>query len=108
VFSYFEMGKIRIHDCCINTIKEGVSYKYPKQDLVSDKNASEKPVDKDNHAMDCLKYMVAELPDDPTQLINISYNRNEYHNSEKSDDSWLPHALQDEPQDSYGEWSSYY
>lgn len=106
VFSYFEMGKVKVHDTCVNTIREGVNYKYPKKSLVEDKNHGEKPVDKDNHAMDCLKYMIAELPDDPTQLVNISYSRYDY--QQKADDSWLPHALQEETTDSYEEWASYY
>ena len=108
VFSYMEMDKVKIHDCCKMTIWEGVQYLYPKQDLVSNKNPSEKPVDKNNHAMDCLKYMIGELPDDPSQLTNLSYNRNEYYgNMEK--DTWLPHALQeDKPINDYSDWSSYY
>lgn len=106
-YSYMEMKKVKVFANCLNTIREGTSYKYPKRDLITDKNAGEKPVDKDNHAMDSLRYLVAELPDDPTQLVNLSYSRYDY--KEKTDDSWLPHALQDEP-DPYGEmdWSSYY
>lgn len=107
VFSYMEMKKVKIHDTCVNTIREGVNYKYPKQDLVSDKNAGEKPVDKDNHAMDCLKYMIAELPDDPMQLSNMSYNRQEYYGN-MIKDAHLPHALQDDVDMGYGDWSSYY
>lgn len=108
VFSYFEMGKVKVHDTCVNTIKEGVNYKYPKKSLVEDKNHGEKPVDKDNHAMDCLKYMIAELPDDPTQLINLSYNRQEYYGKIGNDNNWLPHALQDDPVEAYAEWASFY
>jgi phage terminase large subunit len=107
-FSYMEMKKVWIHDNCVNTIREGVNYKYPKQDLMSDKNPTEKPVDKDNHAMDCLKYMIAELPDDPTQLVNLSYNRNDYYGNTISEQNYLPHALQEEPEESWNDWSVYY
>lgn len=108
VFSYFEMGKLKIFNTCINTIREGTSYKYPKQELISNKNAGDKPLDKDNHSMDSLKYLCAELPDDPSQLVNFSYNRNAYYAAEK-DDGWLPHALrEDKPINDYSDWSSYY
>jgi PBSX family phage terminase large subunit len=107
VFSYMEMKKVFIHDTCRKTIWEGTRYKYPKQDLASDKNASEKPVDKDNHAMDCLKYMIAELPDDPSDLVNLSYNRQEYYGKVEND-GWLPHALQEEETHEVYDWSQYY
>lgn len=106
VYSYMEMGKLKVFNTCINTLKEGTSYKYPKRDLITDKNAGEKPLDKDNHAMDCLKYVIAELPDDPAQLVNLSYSRYDY--PENTDTSWLPHALQDDPVEAYAEWASFY
>jgi phage terminase large subunit len=108
VFTYFEMEKLFIHDCCVNMVKEGVNYKYPKQDLVSDKNASEKPVDKDNHAMDTLRYLIQELPDDPAMLVNRSYNRNEYYGNIDKDDHWLPHALQEDNTEETYDWNHYY
>lgn len=107
VFSYMEMDKIRIHDCCINTIWEGTRYRYPKQDLLSDKNPTEKPVGKDDHAMDTLKYIVSELPDDPHQLLNESFNRQEYYGTIR-EEVHLPHALQDEPVDTADSWEHYY
>ena len=53
VYGYMEMGKLKIHESCAKTIWEGTRYTYPKQEMVANKNASEKPMDKDNHAMDC-------------------------------------------------------
>jgi hypothetical protein len=108
VFSYMEMDKIRIHDCCINTIWEGTRYRYPKQDLLSDKNPTEKPVGKDDHAMDTLKYIVSELPDDPHQLLNESFNRQEYYGTIAREETHLPHALQDDPVDTADSWEHYY
>jgi phage terminase large subunit len=108
VFSYMDMDKVKIHDNCIKTIWEGTRYRYPKQDLLSDKNPTEKPIDKDNHAMDCLKYIIAELPDDPNQLLNQSYNRAEYYGSIVEEQVHLPFALQDEPEDNSYDWSEYY
>ena len=75
VFTYFKMGKIKIMSHCLNTIREGVSYKYKTPDLISDKNLGEKPIDKDNHAMDCLRYMIQLLPDDPDKLQLVAYGK---------------------------------
>lgn len=108
VFSYMEMGKVKVHDNCIKMIWEGTRYRYPKQDLLSDKNPTEKPVDKDNHAMDTLKYIIAELPDDPMQLLNESFNRQEYYGNISREESHLPHALQDEPEGYDTDWSEFY
>lgn len=106
VFSYFEMDKLKIFNTCTKTIWEGTKYKYPKQDLMSDKNAGDKPVDKDNHAMDTLKYIMAELPDNPSDLENKSYGRYMYQDKQAD---WIPHALQDEPAISYAnDWAGYY
>ena len=108
VYSYMESGKLKIHDCCVKTIWEGTRYKYPKQDLVSDKNASEKPVDKDNHAMDCLRYILAELPDNPDMLVNQSYGI-ALNVSHETNQDFLPHALRDETEsNSTHDWYNYY
>lgn len=108
VYTYIDSSKLKIHDCCIKTIWEGTRYKYPKQELMADKNASEKPVDKDNHAMDCLRYILAELPDNPDSLINMSYGMALNYSSTR-DDSFLPHALQDDPIENHNDdWYTYY
>jgi phage terminase large subunit len=72
VYSYFVHGKLKIFNTCHNLIKEGVEYKYKLQELDDKKNSDEKPVDKNNHAMDTLRYIIQELPDDPNQLVNRS------------------------------------
>jgi phage terminase large subunit len=70
VYSYFSLDKLKILKSCVNTINEGINYKYKPAELDSDKNLEEVPIDKDNHAMDSLRYLCQELPDDPDQLIN--------------------------------------
>ena len=72
VYTYFDMGKLFIFSSCVNTVNEGLEYRYPEQKEDSQHEASEKPIDKNDHAMDCLKYMISELPDDPTQLCGVS------------------------------------
>ena len=107
VFNYFTLGKVKIFNTCRMTIWEGTRYKYPKQELLEKKNSSELPMDKDNHAMDALRYMIAELPDDPHQLLNESMNRAEYYGT-RNEDTWLPHALQEEQKEEWEDWSVYY
>ena len=107
VFSYFEMGKIRVHSNCVNTVREFGSYKYPEQSLDQKRNNSEIPIDKDNHAMDCLRYIVAELPDNPDDLMNGDYSMiTDYRQKQ----AHLPHALRDISDDNYSteDWYQYY
>ena len=110
VYSYFVLDRLKIFRTCKNTIREGVNYKYPDVKLTSDKNPDEKPIDKDNHTMDTLKYMMAELPDDPSKLINKSVNYHDIQFQEKKDDSYLPHALKDDVGYVSGDedWYNYY
>jgi phage terminase large subunit len=103
VYNYFALGKLKIYSTCTNTVREGLAYKYPERSLDDKTNVSEKPIDKDNHAMDSLKYFVAELPDDPENLINRSYGLT--YMNEKKEQAHLPHALQDEDDPySQGDW----
>lgn len=71
VYTYFSAGKIKIFNTCKNLIEEGVNYRYKPQELDSDRNADEKPIDKNNHGMDALRYIVQELPDDPFLLNTV-------------------------------------
>lgn len=108
VYAYFELGKLKIFNTLIHTIKEGLNYKYKPQELDSHKNQDDKPLDKDNHAMDTLRYIVQELPDDPSQLINLSISS--VGSYAKKAQSALPFALQDDDNtyNHSGDWSNYY
>jgi PBSX family phage terminase large subunit len=107
VFTYFAHDKLKIFNTCTNTIREGIGYKYKLQELDNNKNMDEKPVDKDNHAMDTIRYIIQELPDDPEQLINKSFNPGELKIEKKV--TTLPHALQEEEDDYVADWyNSYY
>ena len=104
VQSYLAQGKLKIFNTLENTIREANEYKYKPQELDSKKNADEKPIDKNNHTMDCLRYMIQELPDDPAQLKTRSYdpyNRRSY----KED---VPFALQSEKKEFDTDWYNYY
>jgi phage terminase large subunit len=73
IFTYFSMDKLKIMSNCVYTIKEGREYKYSDGTIDLEKNRGEKPMDFNNHAMDALRYVVQELPDNPDDLINEVY-----------------------------------
>lgn len=92
VQAYFKTNKLKIFRSCRWTVKEGMEYKYKPLELDSKKNIDEKPLDKNNHAMDSLRYLINELPDDPT-LLKRKAGMPGFLGSEK-DDKELPFALQ--------------
>lgn len=56
-------GKIRIFNNLTNTLWEGCEYRYPTQEERSkNKNLGDTPLDKNNHLMDCLRYICQDLP----------------------------------------------
>jgi PBSX family phage terminase large subunit len=71
VNSYIERGKLKIFARCINTKREMIGYKYPELSMDDDENLDENPEKKHDHAMDALRYMMMELPDDPDMLRTI-------------------------------------
>jgi phage terminase large subunit len=92
VQAYFSLKRLKVFNTCANTIREGLNYKYKPLELDSKKNPDNKPIDKDNHAMDSLRYLVQELPDDPSQLIQKSYNARHYKG--RTENGKIPFALQ--------------
>lgn len=61
VNSLFHQKKLFICSNCRNLIGEIKKYKYPELKLGAEKNFNESPIDKDNHAIDAMLYLVAEL-----------------------------------------------
>ena len=72
--TYFESGRLKIMDCCKYLIKELKDYKFQERTLTNDA-VSAKPVDKNNHAINPLEWIVMELPKDPANLVHGVYNR---------------------------------
>lgn len=101
VQAYFSLGRLKVFSSCANTIREGLNYKYKPEELDSKKNPDNKPIDKDNHTMDSLRYLVQELPDDPSQLIQKSYNARHFKGKTDSDGG-IPFALQSEEKQTSG------
>jgi hypothetical protein len=105
VFTYFNLSKLKIFSSCTNTVREGVAYSYTVPELANDKNLGEKPIDKDNHAMDCLRYMIQLLPDDPDKLTLMAYGS--WNTYKKKNDFKFPEALQDD-RDEYDRGDDWY
>jgi phage terminase large subunit len=92
VNSYINNGKLKVFNTCVNTIKEGLNYKFPEVTMDNEKNLDEKPLKRNDHAMDAMRYALMRLPDDPELLKNVAKeppkrysNREEENFDEESD-----------------------
>lgn len=72
--TYFETGRLKIMDCCHTLIGELRDYKFKPKSLDST-GSSDKPVDKDNHRINPLEWIVMELPSNPNNLIYGIYGK---------------------------------
>ena len=70
---YIESGQLEIWDCCEYIISELREYKF-KTKTLDDKDNKNKPVDKDNHAINALEWICMELPANPKSLILTGYD----------------------------------
>lgn len=73
VNSYINRGKLRIFRSCVNLTREIVNYKYPELDMDDDKNLDEKPIKRNDHAVDALRYGCMRLPENPDDLVSQAY-----------------------------------
>lgn len=79
VNSYIERGKLKIYYTCTNTVREHLGYKFPELDIDDDKNPDEKPLKKDEHSCDALRYLCMALPDEPDMLKAPAYEAPSYY-----------------------------
>jgi hypothetical protein len=105
--TYLESGKVEIFDSCTYLIDELRDYKFPPKKIGdSYSKAQDKPVDKNNHAINPLEWICMALPADPAKLVYGSYDRygRELSNLDMytEDGKWCPPQLRDdEPVYSY-------
>lgn len=72
--TFIDSGRIKIFkDKCPNLYKEIVNYKFPER-TADGKARGDKPVDKNNHAVNALEFLVMELPTDLNLAELSSYN----------------------------------
>lgn len=100
--SYVESGYLRIFNTCESLIKELSDYKF-----AINKNKTteltDKPEDKNNHSINCLEWIIMELPADPTQILAGIYNtlgRNVIEQRRKDKELLELYALQDTQEES--------
>lgn len=68
-------GKVRFFNNLKETLREGCEYRYPTQEERNkNKNLGDTPLDKNNHLMDCLRYIVQDLPYDFLDTKRVLYN----------------------------------
>ena len=99
--TYLESGKVEIFDTCTFLIDELRDYKFPPK-KVGDTYARglDKPVDKNNHAINPLEWICMALPADPAKLVYGSYDRygHDLSTLDMLDENgkWCPPQLRDE------------
>lgn len=71
--TYLESGRLKIMDNCRYLIRQLEDYKFPPKSLDKSSKAQDKPIDKDNHAINPVEWICMELPSDPSQLIGGHY-----------------------------------
>lgn len=67
VRDYMYIGKLKVFSTCDNLKMEAGKYVY----MPLDSPHPDKPVDKDNHLMDCLRYLISPLPNDPNEFNSV-------------------------------------
>ena len=70
---YIESGHLEIWDCCDFLIKELKEYKFKPRTL-DDNTRDNKPIDKNNHAINALEWIGMELPANPNRLTMTGYD----------------------------------
>lgn len=76
IATYAKHKRLRIFNSCKKIKASLGKYKYPPKTLNSDKNNGEKPLDKNNHLPDAIRYMLApfpSFPSDPDAFDDIWY-----------------------------------
>ena len=73
VNTLIESGQLRIFNTCSNLCTEIMKYKFPERTSTG-KSTSDKPEDKNNHAINAMEFAVMELPMDLTQTTQLGYS----------------------------------
>lgn len=74
VQDYMYAGKLKFFNTLENLKFEAGKYSYPKEGA---RNSNEKPIDKHNHLWDCVRYMIAKLPQNPYDMNTFAIQQNE-------------------------------
>lgn len=102
--TYLEAGRVEIMDCCPGLIAELLDYKFPPKSLTASTRAADKPIDKNNHAINPLEWMTMALPANPKDLyygVYDKWGRNLALVKKQEEEDGIPYALRDEEDYSY-------
>ncbi len=72
VRDYIYTNKLKIFQSLVNTKSEGTQYVYAEKPKNATTKKEELPVDKKNHLMDALRYMIMAMPQNPYDMTSIS------------------------------------
>jgi hypothetical protein len=81
VNTMIENGTLKIFNTCNRLRKEIMNYKFPERTIDGKmKPGGEKPVDKNNHYINAMEFLVMEVPEDLHNIQNKAYDEygNEY------------------------------
>ena len=68
-------GKVKFFRSLKETITEGCEYRYPnEQERRNNRNLGDIPIDKNNHLMDCLRYICQDVPYTYMDMKRMSYS----------------------------------
>ena len=65
VRDYMQAGKLKIFSSCVNIKREAANYIYKDS---TKRNSNDTPIDRYNHLMDAMRYMIVRLPRDPNEM----------------------------------------
>lgn len=72
--TYMQAEKMEIFSTCVDVIKELEGYKFAADETQAS-GYQGKPVDKNNHGINCMEWICMELPADPAKLMSGVYNK---------------------------------
>lgn len=98
--TYMESGRLKIFNSCQGLRAELQDYKFPEKKLGMVQKGADKPIDKNNHAINPLEWICMALPANPKELMYGSFD--EYGRSlegrDKQQEAMIPWQLSDDTQ----------
>lgn len=73
VTAWLKRGNLRVYESCQETIREFQNWMWDDYSHLQDRNLKETPIDRDNHAMDCLTYYANLHPESITERKPVNF-----------------------------------
>lgn len=81
VKDYIYNGKVKFFNSLVEFKREASIYAFPEPEDKNFMNVNNKPIDKDNHLMDALRYSIVPLPENPSEFKAIHVQADVLQNS---------------------------